>query len=581
MTTKNTEGMKTEQMIMAPMKNDENTDMRFFDLYTQLVSAMTDVAKIDVPRIENLLCEIAAMFRLSKGVTRVYRNPQEESDGGGETLCSYDTGKEGEVVSFIRVVTSVMSIATMTVYMSPEEEPLTEEEKWKVELVMRTNLSFVSRNRLRDIVEELAYFDEAGFPNLRNLNNYLMSMIKSGRIYGKTAFRYNLRHFALINHEFGREKGDAIIKEHYETLKALSGREGFVARLGGDNFIGICEDENWEQVLEYLSGAKVSVGESSVVNLQTSAGVFRITDDYELSVPGDVLGRIINAYNYARIGGTEKIVFFDDSIVSQKAKGMRVQQLFPQALAAGEFVAYYQPKVNVFTGELDGAEALCRWFHDGKMISPGDFIPALEETSDICQLDLHMLECVCGDIRRWIDEGRKPVRVSVNFSRKNIMNANLSNIINETVDRYEIPHECIEIELTETTTDVEFGDLKQIVEELRKTGIYTAVDDFGVGFSSLNLLKDIQWNVIKIDKNFLPEYEDDKSSVQNIMFRNVVTLIKQLGLECIAEGVETKQQVDVLRENHCDLAQGFYFDRPLPVEEFEKRLDQRTYKMES
>jgi len=566
----------------APISRTSNSkdDMQFYTLYVQLVSAMTDFGKSDVQRIGQLLCDIAALFRLSKGVTRVYRNPQEEKEGGGETLCHYDTGREGEVVSFIRVVTSVMSIVSMTVYMSPDEEPLTEEEKWKVELVMRTTLSFVSRNRLGDLVEELAYFDEAGYPNLRSLNNYLVRMISNGKVYGKAAFRYNLRHFALINHEFGREVGDAIIKEHYSTIKSLCGQDGFVARLGGDNFVGFCESDSLEKVLDYLAGAKIAVGDRSYVNLQSSAGVFVISEDYEITSPGDVLGRIISAYNFARGGGKDKIVFFDDSIVSRKARSMRVQQLFPDALAAEEFRVYYQPKVNVFSGELEGAEALCRWFHEGRMVFPGDFIPTLEETNDICRLDLYMLEMVCRDIRRWLDEGRRVVRISVNFSRKNVMNAKLAGIIKEIVDRYQVPHEYIEIELTETTSDVEFYDLREIVSELHGSGFYTAVDDFGVGLSSLNLLKDIPWNVIKIDKSFLPEGETDESSVPYIMFRNVVTLIRQLGLDCIAEGVETMQQVSILRENHCDLAQGFYFDRPLPVQEFEKRMDQKNYEIE-
>ena len=556
-------------------------ERRFYELYVQLVSAMTDLGKIDVPRIGQLFCDLAAMFRLSKVVTRIYRNPQEEMEGGGETLCHYDTGKEGNVVSFIRVVTKVTSIATMTVYMSPEEEPLTEDEKWKVELVMRTTLSFVSGNRLGDIARELAFFDEEGYPNLRNLNGYLIRMIEAGKLYGKAAFRYNLRHFALINHEFGREAGDAIIKKHYSDVMELSGENGFLCRLGGDNFIGICDGKNLEKVLDYLSGAKIPVGDQSYVNLQTSAGVFVISEDYEITSPGDVLGRIISAYNYARGGGKERIAFFDDSIVSRKARSMRVQQLFPDALAAREFHAYYQPKVNVFTGELDGAEALCRWFHEGSMIFPGDFIPTLEETNDICRLDLYMLETVCRDIRRWLDEGRKVVRISVNFSRKNVMNAKLAGIIEEIADRYAVPHEYIEIELTETTTDIEFYDLREIVSMLREAGFHTAVDDFGVGLSSLNLLKDIPWNVIKVDKGFLPEEEDGEGSVQSIMFRNVVMLIRQLGLDCIAEGVETMQQVYALRENHCELAQGFYFDKPLPVEEFEKRLDQMKYNLDS
>ena len=169
----------------------------------------------------------------------------------------------------------------------------------------------------------------------------------------------------------------------------------------------------------------------------------------------------------------------------------------------------------------------------------------------------------------------------MNFSRKNVMNAKLASIIEEIADRYAVPHEYIEIELTETTTDIEFYDLREIVAMLREAGFHTAVDDFGVGLSSLNLLKDIPWNVIKVDKGFLPEEEDGEGSVQRIMFRNVVTLIRQLGLDCIAEGVETMQQVYALRENHCDLAQGFYFDRPLPVEEFEKRLDQKKYNFDA
>ncbi len=556
-------------------------ERRFYELYVQLVSAMTDLEKIDVPKIGRLLCDIASMFRLSKGVTRIYRNPSEEKAGGGETLCHYDTGKEGNVVSSIRVVTNVSSIATMTVYMAPEEEPLTDDEKWKVELVMRTTLKFVSRNRLGDVARELAFFDEAGYPNLRYLNSYLMRMIESGKLYGKAAFRYNLRHFALINQEVGREAGDAIIRKHYSDVKELCDENGFLCRLGGDNFIGICEGKKLEKIIDYLSGAKIPTGDESYVNIQTSAGVFVISEDYEIASPGDVLGRIISAYNYARGGGKDRIVFFDDSVVSIKARSMRIQQLFPDALAAKEFRAYYQPKVNVFTGELDGAEALCRWFHEGNLISPGDFIPTLEETNDICRLDLYMLETVCRDIRRWLDEGRKVVCISVNFSRKNVMNAKLASIIEEIADRYAVPHEYIEIELTETTTDIEFYDLREIVAMLREAGFHTAVDDFGVGLSSLNLLKDIPWNVIKVDKGFLPEEEDGEGSVQRIMFRNVVTLIRQLGLDCIAEGVETMQQVYALRENHCDLAQGFYFDRPLPVEEFEKRLDQKKYNFDA
>jgi EAL domain-containing protein (putative c-di-GMP-specific phosphodiesterase class I) len=201
----------------------------------------------------------------------------------------------------------------------------------------------------------------------------------------------------------------------------------------------------------------------------------------------------------------------------------------------------------------------------------------LEETSDICKLDFFMLEQVCRHIRKWLDEGREVVRISVNLSRKHMMDSNLLTSIMEIIERYDIPHEYIEIELTETNTDVEFKDLQRIVGGLQKEKIYTSVDDFGIGYSSLNLIRVIPWNVIKVDRSFLPCGEENEDSVCNIMFKHVVSMAKEMGLECIVEGVETPAQLEVLRDNNCELAQGYLFDKPMPVEEFEKRLDMKRY----
>ena len=143
----------------------------------------------------------------------------------------------------------------------------------------------------------------------------------------------------------------------------------------------------------------------------------------------------------------------------------------------------------------------------------------------------------------------------------------------EIVDRNNVPHQYIEIELTETTTDVEFKDLKRTIGGLQKTGISTSVDDFGVGYSSLNLIKEIPWDVLKLDKSLLPTDEDENKVQKAVMFKYIVAMAQEMGLECISEGVETKEQVQLLAENNCNLAQGFYSDRPLPVAEFEKRLE--------
>ena len=569
-----------EQPINEEVQSIESYSfVRFYELYEQLLSAMTNFEHLDVPLINELLSKIGKMFRLSKGITTVYRNAREEAMGLGEVMIPFDNHVPSKEILTIRAVTSVMSSATCTVYMAEDEAPLSSEEFNKIELVMRTVVSFVSRNRLKDIVYELAYFDESGFPNLRSLNRELDRIVRSHSFGGLMAVRYNLRHFSIINQEFGRETGDEIIRKHYDNLKAIMGENSFIARLGGDNFVAIGLKEVVSKVADYLSETVIRVDEVSSVKVPTSAGIFVPPEGFEPENPGDIMGKIINAYRVAQNGGSDHVIYYSDELMMIKQKYAIIQRTLSDALANEEFKPYYQPKVDINTGRIIGGEALCRWFHKGKIIPPSEFIPALEQTSDICKLDLYMLEQVCRNQRAWLDggEGRKLVPMSINFSKKHIMNLEIPDVIERILDRYRIPHEAIEIEFTETTTDVEFSDLKRIVTSLHEKGIYASVDDFGMGFTSLNLLRDIPWKTIKIDKSFVPEEGDAFDSEKCIMFKNVVLLAKSLGFECLAEGVETEYQISVLRKYGCDYVQGFYYDQPLPKEEFESRLVTKQY----
>ncbi|MBP0966646.1 MAG: EAL domain-containing protein, partial [Oscillospiraceae bacterium] len=287
--------------------------------------------------------------------------------------------------------------------------------------------------------------------------------------------------------------------------------------------------------------------------------------------------RIIAASQAARSGANARVVYYDAALHEGRERFMRIQQRFPDALRNEEFHVYYQPKIDLKTGALAGAEALCRWYRDGQIITPDDFIPTLEMNAEICKLDFYMLDHVCRDIRRWLDEGREVVRISVNLSRRHIMDYDLLQNIIDIMERNGVPSQYLEIELTETTTDVEFRALKRLVTGLQNAGICTSVDDFGVGYSSLNLIREIPWDVLKIDRSFLPEQQDEPDSPRSVMFRHVIAMAKELGLSCIAEGVETQSQVEMLQENQCVLAQGYFFDRPLPAAEFEQRLRERRY----
>ena len=317
--------------------------------------------------------------------------------------------------------------------------------------------------------------------------------------------------------------------------------------------------------------------EDGRVLISTRAGIFVVPDDFYFFHVGDVMDRITSAYNAAWRGDAGDIVYASDQMMEEKEKFMRTRARFPIGLKNREFLVFYQPKIDLRSNCLTGAEALSRWYRDGRLHLPADYIPDLEQTMDICRLDFYVLDQVCHDLRRWLDQGRQVVRVSVNFSRRHLIDPDLLSRILAVIDKYRVPHEYIEIELTETITDVEFRDLKRVTRGLQEAGIYTSVDDFGIGYSSLNLIREIPWNILKVDKNFLPLSEDNGPDRQNIMFRHVVSMAKEIGLICVAEGVETMEQVNILRKCGCDIAQGFFYDKPLPVKEFEERLDRHWY----
>ena len=549
--------------------------MRFNGLFRQLVSEMTKIEKINVPLIEKMLVEMCALFRLSKTETYLYNSLEDEKKGNGERLSCHDTG-EGEQVLFFRIVTSILTVATTAVYMKPGVRPLSNEEKSMVALVMRTVLHFVSRNRFKRVIEKLAFYDDAGFRNLRSLQNYNRNAFTEGRHNSLAAIRYNLRHFSMINRDLGRKAADAVLWNHYKLVEEKAGRDGIVCRLDGDNFVAVCRKEKLDGLLDSLNEANVVYDEQvgKTVSVSTSTGVYVIPDSFTYAMNDeDIRNRVFHSYLEAMNGEQGRVVFYDENLSRRREKVIRVQQAFPEALRKEEFFAVYQPKYNIKTGKIIGAEALCRWRHNGELVTPGGFIPALEETNDICILDFYMLAQVCRDIRRWLDEGRDIVRISVNLSRRHMMHRNLLEDVKKIIDEFKIPYNYLEFECTETTTDVEFDVLQRIVDEMHKMGVSMAIDDYGVGYSSLNLLRGIPWNAVKIDRSILPLNEESAVSRQLIaVLKHVVGVIKEIGMECVVEGVETQYQLNLLREMNCDVVQGYIYDCPLTAEEFVKRM---------
>ena len=284
------------------------------------------------------------------------------------------------------------------------------------------------------------------------------------------------------------------------------------------------------------------------------------------------------AFQYAKYIKKINFADFTGDIEKTLLHQKEVLENFKPAMAKKELKVFYQPKVNLKTYELCGAEALSRWEYKGEIKSPFWYIPILENTDRICELDIYNLEIVCSDIREWLDSGLKPVTVSINFSRRHLSNKNLVSDIVRIIEKYNIPKELIEIEITETTDVGEYATLLEFINGLHENNISVSVDDFGTGFSSLNILKDVPIDIIKFDKTLLDETEfKDK---MKIVFTNLVNMAKNLNIRTVSEGVETKDQAHLLKNIECDIAQGYYFDKPLSHDEYTEHLKEKIYNKE-
>lgn len=527
---------------------------------------------------KELIVEICQAYHLSKGASEFYQNAGMEKIGEGDYFCDFDDGHADVVLLRNRIITNSGAVIVSTIYISKDTELPSLQDYYNLDLMLCVITAFISRRLLQRTVEHFVFFDENGYPNIRFFNRQLMILEQKGKLPGMVAVNLDLHNFAITNMEIGRENGDTVIQNYFSMLEEAIGDEGCICRLGGDKFVGVFSEKVKGRIITILSGVPVPYGENEDrrINVSAAAGIYEIpmtSDDFK----HDILEAIFIATTVAKRQDEGAIVFYDEKMKETKEHIKGIQRKFREGLQADEFTVYYQPKVDINTKKIVGAEALCRWISRGQVVMPGEFIPILEQTMDICDLDFHVLDIVCKDIRVWLDKGNTAVRASVNLSRKHLVDPDLLSHILKIVDDNGVPHECLEIELTETTTDVQFRDLKRVVNGLKDAGIHVAVDDFGIGYSSLNLIREIPWDVIKIDRCFVPGDNDDEKSLTSLMFRHAVSLIKDMGMDCVVEGVETRKQIELLRENHCSIAQGFYFDKPLPKEEFEARLLQNGY----
>ena len=249
----------------------------------------------------------------------------------------------------------------------------------------------------------------------------------------------------------------------------------------------------------------------------------------------------------------------------------QIKEEFANAMREKQFVAYFQPQYNHSTGMMVGAEALVRWKHPKRgLVSPGIFIPVLEESKQIVELDFYVYEFTCAFIRQLIDEGVHVIPISTNFSRDDIFVDNFVERLEEIRKTYDVPVKYLRVELTETIAMKHEKEVNAIIEKLNASGYLVEMDDFGSGYSSLNVLKDISFDIIKLDMKFMSSITQNNRA--GIILNSVVKMAHWLNMTIIAEGVETKEQSNFLRSIGCDYIQGFLYSKPLSEEDFYKLL---------
>ncbi len=525
------------------------------------------------PEINEAMARLCDVLRISRLEAYFYETPDHEFRDDGLKLVFRDRGeKDEEKLYTFRKATGGGNVTAYRLFGYKGSENWSKTELSKIEIFIKLLFSFNGRMKVMELAGKLMFTDTA--LDVKNHTYFMKNLsmyISDGTISKYGACYFNMRRFSIVNQNIGRPKGTLVLKRFIKQLESKLDKNECVCRIGGDNFAMLFKKEKLDIVINYLRGQQVVYDDETGERIKVSAyaGYYMIPEGCESTA--EIMDCISNAVSMNRNNIMGDYVFFDDELVKKRNESKLVEILFPEAIANEEFIIYYQPKTCLDNYRLGGAEALCRWVRNGEMIPPLCFIPVLEQSKFICTLDFYMLERVCRDIRRWIDEGRNAVPISVNFSRRHLGDLDLLDRILTVIDKYEVPHHLIEIELTETTTDVDFKDLRKVVEGLSKAGVKTSVDDFGIGYSSLNLIRELPWTILKIDKSYLPARIDIHSK-NYVMLKHLIAMAQDMGLECIAEGVETLEQVKLLKENHCYLAQGYFFDKPLPVEEFENRM---------
>ncbi len=439
-----------------------------------------------------------------------------------------------------------------------------------VVLILGLLIEMIIITRIKDKnskIREMVYTDP--ITNGWNMNKFKTYITDNNVLTKNCAVAYlNIKNFRYINDMYGIDKGNEVLNSIYNKISDIVQDEGCFAREVADKFVFCIKYIDRSTLLyvinSYLTTVDVTLSNKDKIKLVCNCGVcFRENND-DLQTMLDKAEIAIKSIKETRNG---VVAVYDTNYAIQLEKNQHMTVLMESALKNNEFKVYIQPKIDFVTGKVVGGEALVRWISkELGFVSPGDFIPLFEKNGFVTEVDIYVLHKVCEYIEGLLKENKKVVPISINQSRVNLSTSQYVNDIKDIVDSYEVPVGYIELEITEYVFEDMSNEFLGLINKLRRLGFAIAIDDFGSGYSSLNLLKDINFDILKIDQVFLRETQNSERS--KYIIENIIDLAHGLGTKVVCEGVETIEQVNMLKRMGCDIAQGYYYAKPMPIEEF-------------
>ncbi len=411
---------------------------------------------------------------------------------------------------------------------------------------------------------------------LRGFEEYYTAYVKrSNESYALCSL--DIDKFKYINSTFGYDVGDEVLRKVAFVIRQFIDQQECFCRISEDKFsllIHYNDDAHLHTKLRALFHAFSSMRDKHFADAKITviAGVTLVNKTLPLNA---LLDQATTARKSAKGALKSKFAYYNADIDLQLQKEIQIEEQIPAAIENGEFVPYLQPKFDLRTQKICGAEALVRWITTKGMVFPDQFIPLFEKNGFILSLDFIIYEKVMEHIRECIDQKLTVYPVSVNVSRNHIKDSMFINKLMDLIHKYNIPLDLLELELTESVFVENKEELKLFIGSIKAQGLKVSIDDFGAAYSSLQTLTDIDVDILKIDKGFLDNVKIDgskRSSKDEILIKNIIHLAKELGFDVICEGIETDEQIELLKNIGCELGQGYVFARPMPVAEYKNKF---------